>query len=79
MSNHMLIVEPDVESQRECPPPPRKKLKYQGLTTREIIDLNPKHHFQDEDQEEDSPKRKCGDKQYDLKDLDADVKKKLKF
>ena len=78
----MLIVEPDVECQRVCPPPPHKKLKYEGLTTQETINLNPKHGLQtiyEDDEEEGSPKRKKSDKQYDLKDLDADVKKKLKF
>ena len=72
----MLIVEPDVESQRVCPPPPHKKLKYEGLTTEETINLNPKHHVQDEVVEEDSPKRKKSNEEDEEEDDDSPKRKK---
>ena len=79
MSNHMLIVEPDVESQRVCPPPPHKKLKYEGLTTQETINLNPKHGLQtiyEDDEEEGSPKRKKSDEEDEEEDDDSPKRKK---
>ena len=63
-----------MESRGICPPAPKKKLKYQGLNTKEILSL----HLPTIS-EEISPKRKKADTHYDIEDLSTDVKKKLKF